>query len=300
MGDDSRSGVALRRRLWLLQLILDLPYFAVSVAVVLGLGLLILPGPWGWIAFAAWLVSGLLMLVRPLEDAIVGGIANLRRPNSAELQRLDPAWGRVTIAAGVPHSKFRLWIQKSQGVNAFAAAGHTVAVTSAAVKHLSDNELDAVLAHELGHHLGGHAWASLLRYWYSLPGFQVIGFTTYLVLAVVSAVTTGSIVAVVAIGVVVTAFVVFIASIAPVVGAVLVVLLIIPFVTLWLRRQQEYQADLIAAELGFESGLLTLLPKLAPKSQPRWLRLEAVIATHPSSAARTQHVRAWLDGQESG
>ena len=61
-------------------------------------------------------------------------------------------------------------VENSAELNAMAAAGHVVGVTTYSLNHLSSGNLAAVLAHELGHHTGGHAWAGLLGYWYSLPG----------------------------------------------------------------------------------------------------------------------------------
>jgi Zn-dependent protease with chaperone function len=61
------------------------------------------------------------------------------------------------------------------------------------VQRLSPVQLEAVLAHELGHHLGGHPWASLLRYWYSLPATYVFQFATHLSLALTRALASGNI-----------------------------------------------------------------------------------------------------------
>ncbi|MFI2259788.1 M48 family metalloprotease [Streptomyces tubercidicus] len=55
-------------------------------------------------------------------------------------------------------------------LNALAAAGHIVGVTRFSLERLSDGQLAAVLAHELGHHVRGHAWSSLPAQWYAVPG----------------------------------------------------------------------------------------------------------------------------------
>lgn len=125
--------------------------------------------PWGVVVIGVWVASGPVILLKAVEEAIMKGREALRLPNEDERRRLAESWAAVTKAAGVHPSDYSLWVQKSPRVNAYAAAGHTVAVTEAAVQNLSPAQLEAVLAHELGHHLGGHAWASLLRYWYSLP-----------------------------------------------------------------------------------------------------------------------------------
>ncbi|WP_079074557.1 M48 family metalloprotease [Streptomyces atriruber] len=63
---------------------------------------------------------------------------------------------------------YQLWIHESADLSAEAAAGHIVAVTSAALR-LPPGQLSAVLAHELGHHVAGHSWTALLTFWYALP-----------------------------------------------------------------------------------------------------------------------------------
>ncbi|MFF4735893.1 M48 family metalloprotease [Streptomyces sp. NPDC001262] len=58
-------------------------------------------------------------------------------------------------------------------LNATAAAGHIVAVTRPATDRSPNSQLAAILAHELGHHVGGHPWAAMLADWYALPARTV-------------------------------------------------------------------------------------------------------------------------------
>ncbi|WP_406104658.1 M48 family metalloprotease [Streptomyces sp. NBC_01003] len=87
-----------------------------------------------------------------------------------ERQRLEPVWREVTARAGVDARTYELWVEDSDGLNAVAAAGHIVGVTRFAMSELPNGESAAVTAHELGHHVGGHTWSSLLGYWCALPG----------------------------------------------------------------------------------------------------------------------------------
>ena len=175
----------------------------------------------------------------------------LRSPTEAECLRLGDAWSAVTKAAGVDPSDYSLWVQKSRKINAYAAAGHTVAVTEAAVQNLSPAQLEAVLAHELGHHLGGHAWASLLRYWYSLPATYIFQFATYLSLALSTPFQSGTLAVAATIGVLVVVFLGYLVVAIPVVGISAAVLVVVPFGLLSVRRAQEYEADAIAAKIGY-------------------------------------------------
>ncbi|MFF2478351.1 M48 family metalloprotease [Streptomyces sp. NPDC058066] len=65
---------------------------------------------------------------------------------------------------------YKLVIENSTDLNAMAAVGHVVGVTTYALNRIPSGNLAVVLAHELGHHTGGHAWAGLLGYRSSLPG----------------------------------------------------------------------------------------------------------------------------------
>lgn len=65
-------------------------------------------------------------------------------------------------------------MEQSGELNAFAAGGHIVAMTSWTPRNLRSHELEAILAHELGHHLRGHAWVGQLAWWYSWPAALVL------------------------------------------------------------------------------------------------------------------------------
>ncbi|WP_407560543.1 M48 family metalloprotease [Streptomyces sp. 184] len=149
-------------------LALHVPNFIASLIVVSLVSLFF--GGMAWLLVVAWLASGLLVFHRPTEDLLARRLLGLRYPTSAEDAKLAPIWREVTARGGVEGRSYRLWIEDSQGLNAVAAAGHIVGVTGYAVHHLPPRHLAAVLAHELGHHVGGHSWSSLLGYWYALPG----------------------------------------------------------------------------------------------------------------------------------
>src|ERR687896_2342769 len=53
-------------------------------------------------------------------------------------------------------------------INAYATAGHLVCFTTGALR-LPDRQLEAVLAHELGHHTELHPWLSAFTWWVQLP-----------------------------------------------------------------------------------------------------------------------------------
>ncbi|NUS15943.1 MAG: M48 family metalloprotease [Streptomyces sp.] len=151
------------------QLLLFLPIFVVSLVLVAAASYALFPAA-GWAVVLLWLASGALVFHRPTEGVIARYLLNLRYPTPPERSRLEPVWREVTARAGVEGRAYELWVEESDDLNAVAAAGHIVGVTRFSLDHLSSGQLAAVLAHELGHHIGGHTWSLLLGEWYALPG----------------------------------------------------------------------------------------------------------------------------------
>lgn len=149
-------------------LLVTVPLGLISLAVVAALSGLFVP-VLGLIVPVAWLLSGPLVFHRDVESAIARRLFGMRRPTPEEAQRLELVWEQVIRRAGVDRGTYELWIQERTELNATAAAGHIVAVTRHAMERLPNSRLGAVLAHELGHHVGGHTWAAMLADWYALP-----------------------------------------------------------------------------------------------------------------------------------
>ncbi|MCT2591426.1 M48 family metalloprotease [Streptomyces sp. N2-109] len=140
-----------------------------SLAIVAVLSYALLP-VMEWLGILLWLASGAMAFHRPTERALARHLLNLRHPTPQERARLEPLWTEVAARTGVEGRAYELWIEDSDRINALAAAGHIVGVTRFALERLSDGQLVAVLAHELGHHVHGHTWSSLLGQWYAFPG----------------------------------------------------------------------------------------------------------------------------------
>ena len=121
------------------------------------------------VACAAWTASAVLVQVRPVEAGLAWLLyRSLRRPRPAELARITPALERVCRRAGTDPGRYLLRVEEKRQVNAFALGGHVLAVTRMALE-LPDDLLEAVLAHELGHHRHLHPVAIILGWWYLLP-----------------------------------------------------------------------------------------------------------------------------------
>ena len=278
---------------------LELPWLLLSAGLVVLVAVAVGFWPWGVLVIGVWLASGPLILLRAVEERIIRGLGSVRRPTKAEYQRLAIAWLPVADAADVDPRHYSLWVQKSARINAYATAGHTIAITEAAIARLPSDQLEAVLAHELGHHLGGHTWASLLRLWYSLPAIYLFSFAIFLSLAVTAALRSGNVATSIGIGVVVVGFLGYLVATVPIVGIIAVVLVLLPFGLLWVRRAQEFEADVLAASLGYGEALERLLIATAPASEKeRPPLLRRVGETHPSNLERAQRLASAKPGEK--
>ncbi|WP_405795747.1 M48 family metalloprotease [Streptomyces sp. NBC_01506] len=269
----------------------------IVIAVSLLLGQLTALSPWAWTGL--WSLSGSLAFWRPAENVIARLFMGMHHPTERELARLTPLWHEVTARAGVDASVYTLWVEESSDINAAATGGHMVSVTTHAVEQLPDGQLAAVLAHELGHHVGGHAWSALLAYWYSLPG----RLTWRLLHTVVVRARERSRI---------TAEVIVLALIAGAVFAVVItnglILLLVaaPFLIRAVGRHAELRADRYASGLGLTTHLTALLSgPLATegtdiedaRTTGPWAVLARLLASHPDSRARLYALRRHSERQ---
>ncbi|MFD4136250.1 M48 family metalloprotease [Streptomyces goshikiensis] len=286
-----------------LRLALHLPAFLLSLGLVLALSVLLdawlgLPV---WLPAPLWLASGALVFNRTVEDRLARHLLRLHRPLPHELAALAPVWREVTARAGVDGSRYQLWIEDSGDLNAFAAAGHLVGVTRYAVENLSPAQLAAVLAHELGHHTGGHAWTALLARWYALPARAAWQLAVRLRPRIARGLSYGATVAL-------TAAACWCAylTLAATYGLPLL-LLALPWLTAAVARRGELRADAHAAALGFGPTLATLLEQVmaeeeeqersagasaaAPRGTGPFARL---LSSHPDHRTRLHHLQPYL------
>lgn len=289
-------------------LLLYLPHFLSSLLVVSLVSLVSVGG----LGILAWLLSGLLVIHRPTEEVIARRMLGLRHPTQEEFARLAPVWQEVAARAGVDAQNYQLWIEENDtDLNAVAAAGHIVGVTTFALNRLPNGELAAVLAHELGHHVGGHAWASLLGYWYALPArlaYRVIRFLALVTLRVAAFFSVlGFLVIALFLGL--FAF----ATLTTLYGLPLLILAA-PYALAAVGRRAELRADQHAAALGFAPMLASVLHQMygadqAAKQQaalaaraagtrlPKESTIAKLLATHPDHHTRLHHLQPWLQPQ---
>src|SRR5215217_6843614 len=265
------------------------------------------------LAGAAWTASAALVVARPVEAGLARLLyRSLRRPRPAELARIAPALERVCRRAGADPGRYLLRVEEKRQVNAFALGGHVLAVTRTALE-LPDDLLEAVLAHELGHHRQLHPLAIILGWWYLLPfeaGDRLVRairrITRWLARSFgrlndrtgglaggrAPEGALGMLVLLVLLGILVVA------------GTVLVVVpglvRLATVLSAALSRAGEHAADRHAAELGYGPALIQVLGLFlqVERSAPRPRGMAALLRSHPSSQSRidsinqTLHLRA--------
>lgn len=316
-GDPSKLR---RKRRWadlgaVAQLALGIPRALLSLAVVGLIGAELLPDPdlGFYVAVLVFLLSGGLVFFGPTEGILARILFRFRQPTMEERQHLERIWGTVAQAAGIDPLKYQLWIDDTQDLNASAAAGHTVSVTTGALLTLPPNQLAAVLAHELGHHLRGHSWAGLLTYWYSLPGrllvliFKKITFGSLILARGIAAVFdhTGLISRLLLIPI--YGFPIFwlgyIALVLYSIHPALLLLFASPLVWAWFSRYGEKRADRVAADLGFGPQLIEVFQTWIYQGKDIARGQAGVrdhlLASHPSLASRIRSLEKYLYGEKA-
>ncbi|MGW6939261.1 M48 family metalloprotease [Streptomyces xanthophaeus] len=289
------------------QLALHVPGFLMSLMVVLLAATILqaLTGLPSWLPTVLWIASGALVFHRPSEDFFARHLLRLQRPLPHELAALAPVWREVTARAGVDGNRYELWIEDSDHLNAYAAAGHIVGVTRNALDNLPRSQLAAVLAHELGHHTGGHAWSGLLGWWYSLPGrlaWQVVRAVTVFVIRFTS------FFSYLAAGLLIIFVGMFTLLTVTATYGLPLLLLVMPYFMAAVGRRAELRADAHAAVLGFAPMLAQMLHGVMvqeeqakqavlvqtgkPFTEPG--TLSRLLSTHPDHRTRLHHLQPYL------
>ena len=171
-----------------------------------------------------------------------------------------------------------LYIIDSVSVNAFAVGRHTIAVTRGLMATMNDDEIEAIIAHEIGHIVNGDGQVSLLV---SLAS-NVYFWAVMLIIKVLQAVAIllgensffGSLVG-------------FLKSIFEFALAYLMTALTVLVAST--SRKEEYRADKVAFELGYAEPLLSALYKLYDmEMSDKKNLLEKLQAAHPKTVFRIE------------
>lgn len=289
---------------WLILLLL-LPFSVLSVAGFTWLPALLLPGDF---LHNLLLLTAIYFAVLPI--VFIPGFDWLqiklcapdsRQPTPQERSHLRPAWAKVQRRVGKDLSRqYTLLVVDSDNLNAYAGGGRLMVVTTQALCALEPDELEAVLSHELGHHVGMHPVVLLAQAWLTRPilWFHTLLRLIYACLAGITKMTSGYI------------------------WVALTIVTLVPrcalemlsniyrFATWTLRffgRHAEYQADLTAVQLGYGPVLIEALDFMRAfddedEVQPDSRRLtrfkqrvpEILWSTHPPTTKRIKRIKERL------
>ena len=231
------------------------------------------------------LLGAVLLAIRPLELRVARVMAGpSESPSPEERARLDPLLARVGEKAGMEPSRIIVRVQESTGVNAAAGGGHLLFVTRGAFG-LPDDELEAIVAHELGHHRGFHPVMTAVVWWLRLPGAALAA--VYRLLRRAIAAVTGRL-----------------GALGRLLAIPLLLLLVVWQVTvMWLyyvadllalraARISEYEADDAAARWGYAEPLAEAYSSMARREVEPANRWQRMMADHPPLPDRIERLTA--------
>jgi STE24 endopeptidase len=122
----------------------------------------------------AWAACAAAATTRVGERMTVRAVYGFHRPSPEQATALAPAWSTALRVTETAADDVDLYVQNARALNAYAAGGRSVAVTSRVLEdyqsgRLPEDQLVAVLVHELGHHATGAARPLLLVSWLAAP-----------------------------------------------------------------------------------------------------------------------------------
>lgn len=236
-----------------------------------------------WVAFWVYAICLFLAFI-PLTEYlfyVFGSYRPLR--TNKERQKLEPIFNTLKDICKENNMVYKkevfLYIQDSMEINAFAFGRQTLCVSRGALKLLSEEQLMAVICHEMGHLYHGHTTLAIMFNIAVLPFsivVSVLSKVAYSYKSYFTAKKSGFLFSVIY----------FLLTLIP-----NAFFLINDLISLGASRRNEYQADLFAFENGLSEGLLKLLYNLdkihykSPEKLTDYLQ-----ATHPPLTKRIEAI----------
>ncbi len=119
------------------------------------------------LSVGVWLLLTLAAFIPSAQDAVFRLRTGIRAPTAAENAAFEPAWAALCTRVGVDARTYLLRVSDKPGIA--WACGQRVVVVSAQTLDFRPALLDAILAHELGHHRSAHALQMLLNVYFAYP-----------------------------------------------------------------------------------------------------------------------------------
>ena len=236
------------------------------------------PGAFALVALAVSLVGAVLLFVRPVERRVARVFAPARAPAPAEEARLRPLLDNLAARSGMDTRRLVLLVHETEDLNAAAGAARLLFVTEGALA-VPDDELEALLAHELGHHRGLHPVATTVVWWLALPG-EALARVYALLRALARRVTGRSRIVTAAVGLLLVVWQV----------TVMWIYFIGKLLMQWAARLSEFVADRAAVDWGYGRALVALYRSAG--DEPPAGRLGRLLAEHPPMPERIARIEA--------
>ena len=240
------------------------PEIAAALIATMGLGTLLLLG------------------LTPIAEWLLRHSSDCDKCTPEEAAYLRPLFSEVCRRAGQDPAQYRLYVCPKEEVNALALGAKSLAVTTGLLKTATPEELEGILAHELGHHLLNHTfWLTL-----TCVSGQVGNWTLRLYdillkgIGCLRAVPLAGYFVVVLLGLFRFLFILFDGFVQ------------LPFYLgmLFGSRRNEYAADRFAARIGCGNGLRSFLERVLAPREARASFWERLKRTHPSSSKRARRL----------
>ena len=185
--------------------------------------------------------------------------------------------------------KVKLYIVDTPSINAFAIGQHTIAVTRGLMLAMNDEELEAVIAHEMGHIINGDGQVAILVSLASNIYLWSILIATKILHLLETLLGNNSFFG---------SLIGFIRKIVEI-GRNYAITLLTVLVSSTSRRE-EFKADKIAYELGYGEALLSALYKLYDmEMSDRKKLIDKLKSTHPKTAFRIERLEKMYETEET-
>ena len=234
------------------------------------------------------------------ERITVRAACRFRSPSPVQVVALQRPWVAALRMTGTAAGDVELYVQTAQVPNAYAAGGRSVAVTSRVVEdyragRLSEDQMVAVLVHELGHHATRATRPMLLALWLAMPWRLAARLLTGIGLALSGRPARRGLIMVIAAGVAVAVTralyqgQVLVGGVLAFVGLAAV---LCPLADAAISRQSEFAADRFAADHGLALELAAALHAMddGRSAACGWPR--RLLASHPTSDQRIHELLA--------
>jgi STE24 endopeptidase len=222
----------------------------------------------------------------------------VRRPMADQMALLSPVWVAALQRAGTLAGDVDLYVQHRDEPNAYAAGGRSVAVTSGVLadylaRRLSEEQMTALLVHELGHRATQATQLGLMSAWLAWPWRRTARLMTGVAMALTGARRQPRVLlAVVAAAEVIVAVAQAVAQhqwlVAFLIGGIATAAVGCPLVDAAVSRRSEYAADRFAAQHGAGQHLADALRALDRGTSGRHSPMAGFLASHPSTRRRIE------------